>query len=289
VSARRSRRPPYRTTNVLLATAAVAVMAMAVPAAAPAYSPYGTQRVLVVFMKHPHPQCSMPTNGPACPRRTAADWAPILQTRLDAYYRDVSYGHTQIDVRVLSDPDTVDGWWPTPHTDREYQANPSLFYGGAALVQDAAENVAATALRRGLIRYEDLATYTRLLVIDNFRAHQGQAAGATPLRYQVAPSLWWSPTGAADAEGADDDMALSILEHELGHELGLPDLYSQSRCPLMEPGAFINPASTGDNADCVGPWDHMALDYWGTPGLGAFTRQLLGYPAGPHRRTVRRV
>lgn len=268
-----------------LAALAAAVLAVAVAAPAQAFSPTGPQPLLVVPMEHAHSSSPCPadsTGMPTCPRYTAAQWQTILQRELNRWYGTESYGRTSWQVRVLADPNTANGWWPAPHTGAQYGAmGNNNFWSQIAIVRDAAEPILSQAIQQGAISAPDAFGYHRFLVIDNYHRRGGQTndQGAPVTYYPTAfhilninIRLPFITTAAVVAEDSDDTDALSVIEHELGHQLGEPDLYSQSPCPLMEPGAVSIPAANDDNHDCVGPWDHMGLDYQGFPGLGVYTR-----------------
>jgi hypothetical protein len=283
------------------------VVAFATTPTAWAFSPFGPQPVLVIPLAHEHPgppncPAAAATQGPICPPYSPSDLQTMLQNGLDAWYPTETYGQTSWQVRVLGDPSTSDGWWPAPHTLTEYGATGNNnFTSAVAQVRDAGETILSQAIQGGVIDPFTVLSYQRFLVIDNWNHHlgAGDRAGQTnsvgiPLVYY--PTIFQLPglggptnvtapfvttasvvsvevTSPSQIGVAD---FLSVVRHELGHQLGEPDLYSQSPCPLMPPGA---PAEIygGDASDCVGPWDHMALDYEDYPGFGAFNRMNLGW------------
>ena len=130
-------------------------------------------------------------------------------------------------------------------------------------------------------------------MMDNFHRRGGPTDGnGVPITYTprvgslggIPLFFPFSTTISVVAEGSSDADALSVMHHELTHQLGALDLYSQSPCPLTPAGSPIDRQS-GDDSDCDGPWDHMALDYSGHPGFGGYTRQALQWlnpdPLGP--------
>ena len=135
-------------------------------------------------------------------------------------------------------------------------------------------------------------------MIDNYHRRGGQTNSVgvpmvyNPIFAHLGPfnvTLPFVTTISVVAEDSADDDSLSVIHHELGHQLGEPDLYSQIPCPLMPAGAPAE-TQTGDASDCVGPWDHMALDYSGFPGFGAYTKQVNQWlnpdPLGPSVQIV---
>ncbi len=276
----------------LLLTAGVSVsFALAWPASAGAISPYGTQQLLVVPLERQHTGC--PT-GPvfSCPRYTAAQWQRILDSTLSTFYRTETYGETGWAVHVVVDPNTADGWWPAPHTQAQYSGN-NNFTDSPSPARDAAETVISEALADGALSFGQLAITHRLLVIDNYHAPGGQTHPGGPVQYNPVvghvagiPGLFpFVTTVSLAPENTNDGRAVSVFEHELGHQLGLVDLYSAGPCPLTPAGAPID-RRQDDDADCVGPWDHMALD-WQAPGVGfgGYSKQELQWlnpnPLGP--------
>jgi len=261
-----------------LATALAGVLAAVVLTSPPAaaISPFGVQRLIVVLIEHPHDGCPIPpgtpSNVPQCPRYSASQWQTIFQRDVDAWFRAESYGQTSFQVHVLVDPDTADGWWPAPRSQAEYQTHDAFSQVGS-IGRDAGEVVMGQALDMGVVTTAELDQTHRLIMMDNFHARGGTT-------YAIGGTITYHPNGHAFTtsnslipEAANDAEALSLAEHELTHQLGAPDLYERP-CTLFPPGAPHDHRS-GDDNDCVGPWDHMALDYWGYPGFTAYTRQRL--------------
>jgi hypothetical protein len=260
------------------------VAGLMLPASSPAFSPLGTQKLLVVLIERQHTGCEPDIDGePTCPRYTAAQWQTILQRQLNSWYGTESYNQTSWDVHVLADPRTTNGWWPAPHTQAQYAGHDN-FYDSPSIGRDAGETIPTMAMADGSLTRGELLGTHRLLMIDNYHRRGGQTNGVgVPLTYfpqarihgRTAP-VPFTTTVSVTAEDSGDADALSVIRHELGHQLGEPDLYSMIPCPLMPTGSPPD-TQTGDASDCVGPWDHMALDYAGDPGFGGYTRQLPGW------------
>ena len=284
-----------RATSLLLApvtvlAGALAAVALSAPPAA-AGSPFGVQHLIVVLIEHPHNGCPIPagtpTNVPQCPRYTASQWQTIFQRDVDAWFRAESYNQTSFQVHVLVDPDTADGWWPAPRSQDEYKTHDAFTQVGS-IGRDAGEVVMGQALDKGVVTPAELQQpNNRLIMMDNFHARGGTT-------YAIGGTITYHPNGIAYTtstslipEAANDQEAKSLAEHELTHQLGAPDLYQQP-CDLFIPGDIHDHRSGQDN-DCVGPWDHMALDFWGYPGYGAYTRQRLRYLNPASTTAVREV
>lgn len=126
-SFRRSSRPLLVVFALALAAATVA------PAAAiaeePPFNAVGAQRALVVLFEKEivrADECSefADLKLHTTPRNTAAEWQAIINA--DRFYPRATYGMTSLQVRVLANPATRNGWWKTPHTNVEYCRNGQL-------------------------------------------------------------------------------------------------------------------------------------------------------------------
>jgi hypothetical protein len=248
---------------------------------AQAHSPRGEQRLLVMFVEHSHPAApncpAQETRMPTCPRRTVDVYDGVVRNALNSFYPPDSYGHVRWTVRTVANPNTANGWWPAPFAYSRY-ATPAFV--GERFVQDVAETTLVQAIREGVIRWDEVMTYDRFVVIDNHQVAAGRATAATlsvDLTAGRTPSARrWQPSYAWSTEGPTDAVGMSTLRHELGHQLGLPDLYSDGPCPFVPPGGIPTPTGLDDpQADCMGSWDLMAID--GRAGTGASMKIRLGW------------
>ena len=272
-----------RTCSLVAALATVlsgvlAVVALGSPPAG-AVSAFGVQRLIVVPVRHQGTVCPTapmtPSNVPQCPRYTAAQWQTIFQRELDAWFRAESYNQASIQVHVLVDPATADGWWPAPHTPDEYHTK-NAFTDQGSIGRDAAEVVMAEALAKGVVSNSELDQTHRFIMMDNYHGRGGTTNGlGSTITYHPSGHAFVTTTSLIP-EAPNDSETLSLAEHELTHQLGAPDLYGIP-CPWAIPGDPVRDHRSVGEADCVGPWDHMALDDWAFAGYGSYTRQRLRY------------
>lgn len=282
---------------VTLLASAVVALALGPPPAAAGYaapqsaaaaSPFGVQRLLVILVEHPITSCGVVDITVAqCPRYTAAQWQVILRRDLNAWYAAETYGQVSFDVHVLANPAQPNGWWPAPHTRAQYGER-DAFYQQGSLGRDAGEVILGEAMRLGYLSPSELDATHRLVVMDNYHGRGGTTNGiSNPLTYHPNGRPFLT-TVSLIPEATNDAEALSLAEHELGHQLGAPDLYEYP-CTLFIPGDVRDLRTNTDN-DCVGPWDHMADDWRGFPGFGAYTKQRVGWLNAQYNAvTVREV
>jgi M6 family metalloprotease-like protein len=161
------------------------------------------------------------------PRHNASEYRALLETRVNAYYQKATYGQVYFDFDVLESP-RKNGWWASPHTLAEYNhENPS--------VKQEAVNIAYTQLGDKVLEYE------RILVVYGIQGRAGQTIAVhypTPdyayavsfkkdnLDVDDALESGYIPMIVTDAaEDAKDDAFVTLVSHELGHQIGAPDLY----------------------------------------------------------------
>lgn len=224
------------------------------------FSPIGVQKTLVIPMKFQEPwtkefHCPDPNKpcfqsfaafGP--PRHKAWEYEEVLNSTVNEYYLEVTYGLTSFDFDVLINPSSPDGWWTFPHKLQEYLVGGQNFVGNPGVVKDAVEEIAAKAI--------DLATYDRIVVLENLHDRAGQAnCAGCPVYYQTKNGLQPFTAAVVQEDKSDKEMA-TVLAHELGHQLGLPDLYGTCTFPPL--GGCERAGRW--RGECMGPWDLMAWD-----------------------------
>ncbi len=271
----------------------LATLAVTAPSAA-AFPSTGPQRLLIIPVEYAHTGCPADEVGrPTCPRNTAAQLQALVNQTLNPYYDGPATGHKVTwAVRVLANPATTDGWWPAPSTTAQLETAASQpgannFTTSPSAVGDAARVVLSRAIDAGAISPAEAASYTRFVTIHNWHTFGGQTNGVgqpvlylTPFKSVKGPAvLNVVVTAAFVNEGARNSEMANVLQHELGHQLGVGDFYGQP-CPLQAPGdpLFLLPTTPG-TSECVGQWDVMGT----TPSFGTntafsyFSRALLGW------------
>ena len=280
-------------------TAAVAALLLALaafPGVAAAYPTTGVQKLLVIPVEYDHIGCPADNTGKAtCHRNTAAQLQTLLQNGLNAYYGNAATGSkTTFQVKVLINPSTSNGWWPSASTVAQLEArwkadkNMNNFTSQGSAVRDAAEIIVSQALQKGVISTFELGGYTRFMTIHNWHVFGGQSSGRNPLSYTAAFTSGNSVlfktylvTAAFVNEGRNDGELVRVAGHELGHELGPLDLYGQP-CPLWPPGEpaplpFSNDMERELRTECMSNWDLMGLTGDRNAALTYYTRVLLGW------------
>lgn len=252
----------------------------------------GVQKVLVIPIKYKPPYCpdasaacqpkgwldSLQKNGQPYTRNTADQLQAVLTAKINAFYAKWTYGNVSFKFRVLKNPATADGWWWSPSSVQQivasYLATLDGFTGSPSTGRDAVEGVLKDALEAGVIGSNELGQYPHVLTVQNFHVRAGQANDqGAPVSYSITFKPPGPPFGhiteirsftvANVFEDASDDALASIVSHELGHTLGLPDLYGDCA------GIYPNP-------QCMGHWDVMAWDWVGPNHFGGWSKVKLG-------------
>jgi len=161
------------------------------------------------------------------PRHTASEYRSILEKGVNEYYQRATYGQVYFDFDVLESTRS-NGWWASPHTLTEYNhENPS--------VKQESVNIAYTELGDKVLEYE------RILVVYGIQGRAGQTYCVhypTPdyaypanfikndLNVPDDQESGYIPMIVSDAaEDASDAQLITLVSHELGHQIGAVDLY----------------------------------------------------------------
>ena len=188
------------------------------------------------------------------PRHSASEYRTLLDKGVNEYYQRATYGQVYFDFDVL-ESSRSNGWWASPHTLTEYNhENPSVKQEGV--------NIAYTQLGDKVLEYE------RILVIYGMQGRAGQTMSVhKPTPYYAYPVNFKKddlntpdsqesgeiPMIISDvAEDASDNELITIVSHELAHQIGAVDQYYDSF-----PG--------------MGTWDLMDHD-WDFHHFGAWTK-----------------
>jgi len=236
------------------------------------------KEVLVVLMARPlwgspgFTSCGWLTQkDPVAPRKSASQWQQVLDTQVTPYYMRQSNNAVIWQFKVVANPKLgTNGWWPAQQCSAYSGDNFAPSTPPANTVADAVQRVLPLALAQGLITAEDIVNTHNFIVMDNRQTDQGQSDGHPdtyqfPIGFQASLpfNVWPSVVG----EGSSDSSGVGVIRHELGNQLGLPELYS-GPCRLVEPGGI--PAAD----DCYGTWDMAAFN---TNGFGVYERMLAGW------------
>lgn len=223
----------------------------------------GALKVFVVPIEYKPPYC--PDAGKLCPksdvlkllgppRHSADEWQVILNKDVNAYYSRATYGQTTFEFVVLKKPwitwssvtilgitikvPSFDlwellygkGWWASPHSFQDWCNSDSK---GDCKGGGPDPRIYALQIAEKFVGIDELKKYDppRMAALDNIHNRGAQI-------------IWPTYKGKIFAavgvrEDVDDKLAVAILSHELGHSVGLPDLYDS-------PG--------------MGDWDIMAWD-----------------------------
>lgn len=197
------------------------------------------------------------------------------------YYREVSYGTPTerglIDVMTL-DPPSSTGWRRLPQTLAYYAGGQ---YGLGSYPNNAQKMVEdAVASVDPYVDFSDYDSDADGWVDNVMVIHAGQGAewtgstgdiwshawGITPQMrdgvwvssYSTEPEYWASP----------GDMTVGVYAHEMGHTLGLPDLYDYDGSSegvgswsLMASGSWNSLSGSGDCPARLDAWSSMQLDW----------------------------
>jgi len=258
-----------RFARLALSSLAASTLLLSALLASPACA--ATKEVLVVLMQRPlwgtpnFTSCGWLTpTDPAPPRHTATEWQNVLDQQVTPYFITESTNALKWQFKVVANPKPgTNGWWPA----QQCTAYPPTAgnFGPGSFVADAAQRLLPLALSQGVITNADINNTHNFIVIDNRESNQGQTT--LPQTYQVGLSLPFNVSPSTVGEGTSDTPGVAIIRHELGNQLGLPELFT-SPCPFWEPGG--TPASD----DCYGFWDMASSNF---NSFGAYERMLAGW------------
>lgn len=204
-----------------------------------------SKKVLVIPFVHQQPYCPIDpdTSGPcewldkgspAPPRHTPLVYGAIFNAQVNDYYLKATHGKTSFQFEVAADP-LGSTWFTAPHNINEYIASGSNTVG-VSLGQDA------MAIAD---QYYNLDDWSRIVVMHNFPRRGGFARSI-----EYGGKSWPIVFVLEDASDAE---LVTLLSHELGHTLGLPDIYG---VPGIECGGSAG-CNTPSN---FGTWGLMADD-----------------------------
>ncbi len=176
-----------------------------------------------------------PGEKPAVPpRNVASKWQTLLDQNVTPYFQHESYGGLTWRFKVVTNPQPQSGgWWPTQQCSKYPGSNNFV---PTSLVGDAAQRILALAVVQGLITVAEIANTHNFVVMDNYDSGccRGQSNGnqvpqLTPLTFTVPVAtgpVQFITEASVVAEHNSDSLAIGVLEHELGNQLGLPELFS---------------------------------------------------------------
>jgi hypothetical protein len=247
-------------------------------------SPLGTQKVLVLPMEfaagvacpNPNEACTVNQGwyslnvGP--PRNSPEQWQSLLNAVAGRWWQQATYGQSQYEFTVLRDPQTEDGWWPTPHTFQEYQNNPSIWGASKtvpyAMVPDETASVIQFFCSDPLLQPQYLALcvalpqYTHLIVLQNVHSFGDSTINADGSPYSIPTN---SAVGnlvvhatAANEDG--DDRTISAMLHELGHQAAEKSHYGDCS-HYFSFTSFNQTTLPGRPIECITGWDVMGGSY----------------------------
>ena len=218
---------------------------------------------------------------------TARTWARVLNDKLNAYYLEATGGKVSFKfIPVLKDCEFKETYAETKPAELP-GASFSLEDDPATVFREGGEAIPFADSQLGNHPWAGIAI-NRLLVIVN-RPKRGRAtlppgifantgssgpknitvSVVAPKRDKRAQMPLASGSGRrGDFEGVVDEEDIALIAHELGHQLGLPDLY--------------NDAANGE--EFTGFWDQMAFD--NLENFSAFSRYLARWLSTSEYRVV---
>ena len=209
------------------------------------------------------------STDPLPPRNSAAAWQTVLDQLVTPYYLNESYDALTWQFKVVANPQPgTNGWWPA----KQCSAYSGNNFSPTSMVADAAQRMLHVALAARVISDADVLNSHNFIMMDNRQTNEGQTdvyGRIEPYQVQNAEGvpLAFTVRSSVVGEGLTDGFGVGIIEHELGNQLNLPELYT-SPCQWAEPGG--NPPPD----DCVGYWDMAALN---SNGFGVYERMLAGW------------
>ncbi|MBN2549686.1 MAG: M6 family metalloprotease domain-containing protein [Anaerolineales bacterium] len=201
-------------------------------------------------------------------------------SQLNHYYKEVSYN--QLDIVTVNLPSSL-GWYTMPSTYATYVNNNycmGLTYPNNC--QKLAEDAVAAA--NPVVDFSQYDNDGDLVVDHIFIVHAGVGAEVSGLTTDVWSHAWnmsaiqpvdgvWAFYYSTEPEYmvTPGDMTIGVYAHELGHGLGLPDLYDtdyssegSGAWSLMGIGTWNGPGNSGSSPAHLDAWSKIQLG-WTTP------------------------
>ena len=196
---------------------------------------------------------------------------------VNRFYDEASYG--LLDIVTLNLPSSM-GWQRVPQTLAYYAAGQDCIDGVYPHnCQKLAEDV--TALVNPIVDFSQYDNDGDGFVDTVFIIHSGQGAEFTGNHNDIWSHSWWTLTeplydgvrvGSYTTEPeyflAPGDMTHGVFSHELGHALGLPDLYDIDNSSegigdwsLMSGGSWNGPSNMGASPAQLDAWSRVFLGF----------------------------